>query len=144
MQFDNLILSKQLQLWVINGTAGLFKTKYLMGILKGMFFDFETGDLLITVKLMKDKRAIGYYPLLKIQTFVPATLSEYFSQRTRWERGTMKILWYERKFYLSLFKHPLFLIIYLLLHLALYVGVLVTVIAYFLTDISVNDIVLIK
>jgi len=143
MQFDNLILSKQLQLWVINGTAGLFKTSALMKALETMRFDFETGDLLITVKLMEDKRAIGYYPLLKIQTFVPVSLSKYFSQRTRWERGTMKILWNERKFYLSLFKQPLFLIIYLLLHLALYVGLLVTLIAYLITDMSAGDIALI-
>ena len=143
MQFDNLILSKQLQLWVINGTAGLFETKCLMSALKGMLFDFETGDLLITVKLMKDKRAIGYYPLLKIQTFVPETFSEYFSQRSRWERGTTKILWYEKKFYLSLFKQPLVLIIYLLLHLALYVGIFLTLIAYLLSDISATYIILI-
>jgi len=140
MQFDNLVLRKQLQLWVINGTAGLFKTKHLISILKNMLFDFETGDLLITVKLMKNKRAIGYYPLLKVQTFVPVTLSDYFSQRSRWERGTTKILWSERKFYLSLFKQPLFLIIYLLLHLALYVGLFVTLIVYLLTDISATHI----
>jgi len=138
MQFDNWLVSKQFQTWVINGSGGLFETQRLLGILQTMVPDFETGDLLITVELMKQKVPIAYYPLIKVCTYVPITLPTYFNQRRRWERGTIKILWYERKFYINNFRRPSLLAIYTLLHLALYFGLLVTPVWHYFKPLTLS------
>ena len=138
MQFDNWLVSKQFQTWVINGSGGLFETQRLLGILQTMLPDFETGDLLITVELMKQKVPIAYYPLIKVCTYVPITLPTYFNQRRRWERGTIKILWYERKFYINNFRRPSLLAIYTLLHLALYFGLLVTPVWHYFKPLTLS------
>ncbi len=138
MQFDHWLVSKQLQLWVINGSGGLYETQRLLNILQTMVPDFETGDLLITVKLMIQKAPISYYPSIKVMTFVPITLSTYFNQRRRWERGTLKVLWYERKFYINNFRRPSLLAIYTLLHLALYIGLLVTPIMHYFKPLTLT------
>ncbi len=130
MQFDHWLTSKQSQLWVINGSGGLFETQCLHSILNTMVPDFETGDLKITVELMKQNSPIGYYPLIKISTLTPSTLLTYFNQRRRWERGTIKVIWYERKFYINNFRRPSLLAFYTLLHFALYIGLLVTLLIH--------------
>lgn len=127
MQFDHWLTSKQSQLWVINGSGGLFETNCLHKILNKIVPDFETGDLKITVELMKQNSHIRYYPLIKINTFSPNTVITYFNQRKRWERGTIKVIWYDRKFYLNNFRRPSLLAFYTVLHFALYFGLFVTI-----------------
>jgi len=95
-QFDQWLVGKQQKLWVINGPGGLFITEHLLQILRSIIPDFETGDLLITVELMKQRLPIEFYPDIAVSTFVPTTLHEYFNQRRRWERGTTKVLWNDR------------------------------------------------
>ena len=130
MQFDHWLTSKQNQVWVINGSGGLFKTKRLHSILNTIVPDFETGDLKITVELMKQDSPINYYPLIKINTFTPNTVVTYFNQRRRWERGTMKVMWYDRKFYLNNFRHLSILAFYTLLHFSLYIGLFITILIH--------------
>jgi len=136
MQFDNWLVSKQFQVWVINGSGGLFETDILQSILRTMTPDFETGDLVITVELMKQKAPIGYYPSIKVHTFVPTTLSGYFNQRRRWERGTTKVLWYDCKFYINIFGRASLLAFYTVLHLALYIGIILTPIIHYFTPLT--------
>ena len=119
MQFDQWLTSQQRQLWVVNGPGGLFRSDLLLETLRDMAPDFETGDLLITVKLMKAGHGVAYYPALQVKTYVPRTLAVYFRQRRRWERGTTKVLWWERGFYASLFKGPNLLALATLIHLSL-------------------------
>tara|TARA_B100000315_G_C14522319_1_gene562148 strand:- start:187 stop:1323 length:1137 start_codon:yes stop_codon:yes gene_type:complete len=136
MQFDHWLTSKQSQVWVINGSGGLFKTQLLHSILNTIVPDFETGDLKITVELMKQNSPINYYPLIKINTFSPNTLVAYFNQRRRWERGTMKVMWYDRKFYLNNFRRPSILAFYTLLHFALYIGFFLTILIHVLKPLT--------
>ena len=131
MQFDHWLTSKQNQVWVINGSGGLFKTKPLHSILNTIVPDFETGDLKITVELMKQDSPINYYPLIKINTFTPNTVVAYFNQRRRWERGTMKVMWYDRKFYLNNFRRLSILAFYTLLHFSIYIGLFITILIHF-------------
>ena len=123
MQFDHWVTSHQQQVWVINGPGGLFRTDLLLETLRGMQPDFDTGDLLITVRLMSKGHGVAYYPDVQVQTYVPKTLKAYFNQRRRWERGTTKVLWWERSFYARLFKAPRLLAIETLIHLSLYFGI---------------------
>jgi cellulose synthase/poly-beta-1,6-N-acetylglucosamine synthase-like glycosyltransferase len=128
MQFDHWVTSHQQQVWVINGPGGLFRSDLLLETLRGMQPDFDTGDLLITVRLMSKGHGVAYYPDVQVQTFVPRTLKAYFTQRRRWERGTTKVLWWERAFYARLFTSPKLLAIETLIHLSLYVGILMAAI----------------
>jgi cellulose synthase/poly-beta-1,6-N-acetylglucosamine synthase-like glycosyltransferase len=128
MQFDHWVTSHQQQLWVINGPGGLFRSDLLLETLRGMQPDFDTGDLLITARLMRNGHAVAFYPEIQVQTFVPRTLKAYFNQRRRWERGTTKVLWWERAFYARLFKRARLLAISTLIHLSLYFGILMAVI----------------
>lgn len=84
-QFDNWLTSKSNQLWVINGPGGIFRSDDLLGALRTMVPDFETGDLLITVRLMQSDKKVAFWPHIDIQTWVPDTYIEYFRQRRRWE-----------------------------------------------------------
>jgi glycosyltransferase involved in cell wall biosynthesis len=139
MQFDHWLTSKQSQVWVINGSGGLFKTQKLHSILNTIVPDFETGDLKITVELMKQNSPINYYPLIKINTFSPNTVFTYFNQRRRWERGTMKVMWYDRKFYLNNFRRPSILAFYTLLHFALYIGLFLTILIHFIRPLTFTN-----
>jgi len=139
MQFDHWLTSKQYQVWVINGSGGLFRTERLHSILNTIVPDFETGDLKITVELMKQNSRINYYPLIKINTFSPSTVVSYFNQRRRWERGTMKVMWYDRKFYLNNFRRPSILAFYTLLHFALYIGIIITILINFFRPLTFTD-----
>ena len=139
MQFDQWLVGKQQMLWVINGPGGIFQTKHLLQILKSIVPDFETGDLLITVELMKQKLAIEFYPDISVSTFVPTTLKEYFNQRRRWERGTTKVLWNERKFYFFLFGQLSLLAVSTLIHLSLYIGLLASLVMVVSDVMSTND-----
>jgi cellulose synthase/poly-beta-1,6-N-acetylglucosamine synthase-like glycosyltransferase len=128
MQFDHWVTSHQQQLWVINGPGGLFRSDLLLETLRGMQPDFDTGDLLITARLMRNGHAVAFYPEIQVQTFVPRTLKAYFNQRRRWERGTTKVLWWERAFYAQLFVTGRLLAISTLIHLSLYFGILMAAI----------------
>lgn len=140
MQFDQWLVGKQRQLWVINGPGGLFETAHLLEILRSIVPDFETGDLLITVQLMKRGLPIEFFPEIAVQTYVPTTLRGYFNQRRRWERGTTKVLWNERKFYLRLFRNPTLLGCLLIIHLSLYVGATSSLVMVSLDTIGAIDI----
>lgn len=129
MQFDHWLTSHQEQLCVINGPGGLFRSDLLLETLRDMQPDFETGDLLITISLMRNGHGVAYYPEIQVKTFVPRTLSAYFKQRRRWERGTTKVLWWERGFYARLFKTPKFLAIETLIHLSIYFGIFTTILS---------------
>lgn len=124
LQFDQWLTSCQEQLWVINGPGGIFRSEGLLRTLRDMQPDFETGDLLITVRLMAKGLGVAFYPEIVVKTFCPRTLKAYFAQRRRWERGTTKVLWWERHFYARLFVRPRLLAISLLIHLSVYVGIL--------------------
>lgn len=140
MQFDQWLVSRQSQLWVINGPGGLFETRHLLDILRLIVPDFETGDLLITVELMKLHAPIAFYPKISVRTYVPTTLHSYFNQRRRWERGTTKVLWQERSFYLNLFRRPSILAIETLLHLSLYIGLCASMLLYILKPVELKDV----
>ena len=140
MQFDQWLVSHQFQLWVINGPGGLFETEALIAILRTIEPDFETGDLLITVELMKQSRGIAFYPAVTVETYVPTDTKSYFKQRRRWERGTTKILWRERSFYIALFHRPSLLALVTLIHLSLYVGFLILLIMLALQQVIPNEI----
>jgi cellulose synthase/poly-beta-1,6-N-acetylglucosamine synthase-like glycosyltransferase len=109
-------------LWVINGAAGIFRSETLMDIFERMEFNFETGDLQITVELMKEKKKIEYYKKLLANSYVPLTFKQFFNQRRRWERGTTKVLWQDKDFYISQLIPPKFLTLALLIHLSIYIS----------------------
>ena len=121
MQFDNAITSRQHQLWVINGPGGIFHSEKLLEALDEITLDFETGDLAITLRLMQKKEKVEFYSQVDVFTKVPSTYKEYFNQRRRWERGTIKVLHRERSFYNQLLYRwkwlSLMLFIYILFHL---------------------------
>jgi cellulose synthase/poly-beta-1,6-N-acetylglucosamine synthase-like glycosyltransferase len=139
MQFDQWLVGKQQQLWVINGPGGIFETRRLLYILRSIVPDFETGDLLITVELMKDNQPIEFYPDISVDTFVPTTLKAYFNQRRRWERGTTKVLWNERKFYTSLFCGFSLLALLTTIHLSLHFALLASFIMVLSNSMAIND-----
>jgi cellulose synthase/poly-beta-1,6-N-acetylglucosamine synthase-like glycosyltransferase len=124
MQVDQWLCGHQGQLWVINGPGGLFDSTNLLSILQAIEPDFETGDLLITVKLMIQRQKIGFCPSFCVETFVPRDLKSYFNQRRRWERGTTQVLWNERGFYLSLFRRLCLLALLTVIHMFVYFGLL--------------------
>lgn len=126
LQFDSWLLGLQGKLWVINGAGGLFKSKDLLEILRSMVPSFETGDLQITVDLMKQGQRLCLYNDIKGKTFVPESFLELFKQRRRWERGTTKVIWSERRFYRGEITSPSLLSLALILHFAIYVGLLAT------------------
>jgi cellulose synthase/poly-beta-1,6-N-acetylglucosamine synthase-like glycosyltransferase len=134
LQFDCWLLGLQKRLWVINGAGGLFKSNQLLSILKGLIPNFETGDLQITVELMKSGGHLCLYNDIIGLTYVPESLVELFNQRRRWERGTIKVLWGEKRFYGRQFIKPNLLMFALLLHLALYIGVVITSLSYFFKE----------
>ena len=136
MQFDQWLVSLQKKLWVINGPGGLFRTASLLPILREMEPDFETGDLLITVKLMMSKHHIGYTLNFGVETFVPRDIKTYFNQRRRWERGTTKVLYREGTFYLSLFPAFQMLGLLTIIHLSLYIGIAMALILMVIKDVS--------
>jgi cellulose synthase/poly-beta-1,6-N-acetylglucosamine synthase-like glycosyltransferase len=94
-----------------------------MVALRTMTPDFETGDLQISVNLMKQGLRIGFLPDITVKTTVPASISEYFHQRRRWERGTIKVLWKDRSFYGSSFRAYRILALLTIIHLSIYVGI---------------------
>jgi cellulose synthase/poly-beta-1,6-N-acetylglucosamine synthase-like glycosyltransferase len=141
MQVDQWIVGGQGQLWVINGPGGIFETNKLLTILQSIVPDFETGDLLITVKLMTQKHPVGFCPEFCVETFVPNDTKSYFQQRRRWERGTTKVLWDEISFYLSLFSRFRLLALSTLIHLSMHIGFIVTLGSLHLGFIRAFDII---
>jgi len=100
--------------------------------------DFETGDMLITVKMMKQGYKVGYYTDIKVQTTVPKTVSELFKQRRRWERGTIKVLVNEKGFYLKQFKNRKILAVQTVLNLSFPLLVLAGITAMPFSDLKQN------
>ncbi|MGZ5224602.1 MAG: glycosyltransferase [Burkholderiales bacterium] len=129
MQFDHWVTSHQEQVWVINGPGGLFRSDLLLATLRGMQPDFDTGDLLITVRLMRSGHRVVFYPAIQVKTFVPRTVGAYFKQRRRWERGTTKVIWWERDFYARLFTSLKLLAVETVIHLSLYLGLFVALVS---------------
>ena len=128
IQFDNWLLSKQAQLWVINGAAGIFKSSELLTILDRMEFTFETGDLQITLDLMKERKPIAFHKDIIANSYVPSNLRTFFNQRRRWERGTTKVLFQDRRFYFSTFLTPSYISLSLIIHLSIYISFWVAII----------------
>ncbi|QWD95360.1 glycosyltransferase [Polynucleobacter sp. MG-Unter2-18] len=139
MQFDQWLLALQHQLWVINGVGGIFDTNHLMKILDEIEPDFETGDLIITVKLMIDKQIVAFSSGFSVETFVPRDLRSYFNQRRRWERGTTKVLWNERFFYFKLFPGLRLMALSTIIHLSLYLGLITSTVLIILDNITWID-----
>ena len=129
MQFDNWLMSKEARLWVINGAAGLFKSSDLLALFEHMEFNFETGDLQITVDLMKQKKPIALYKDIVADSYVPSTLMKFFNQRRRWERGTTKVLVQDWQFYGGTFLPPSIMCLYFIVHLSIYLGLWIALIA---------------
>jgi cellulose synthase/poly-beta-1,6-N-acetylglucosamine synthase-like glycosyltransferase len=138
IQFDNWLLSKQKQLWVINGAAGIFRTNELSDILSHMEFNFETGDLQITVDLMKQKKSIAFHKQVIANSYVPSTFSAFFNQRRRWERGTTKVLWQDREFYSRTILPISYLGLSLIIHLSLYLSFWIALVSGVLDDFQWN------
>ncbi|MCD6576801.1 MAG: glycosyltransferase family 2 protein [Anaerolineaceae bacterium] len=138
VQFDNWLTSKYDQLWVINGPGGIFKSSKLLYSLQSMVPDFETGDLLITVNLMKNNEKVAFWPHLTVKTWVPRNYTEYFQQRRRWERGSIKVLWNEREFYYNKFKKRNILALYTVLYLIYPFGIVVLPLFLFIVDSPIN------
>jgi len=134
VQFDNWLTSKFHQLWVINGPGGIFKTDHLLDSLRTMVPDFETGDLMITVRLMESGKKVGFWPHIDVNTWVPHTYNEYFKQRRRWERGTIKVLWAERDFYCRVFRERRILSAYTVLYLVYPLGFMTLPVILFVID----------
>ncbi len=134
LQVDCWLFGLSGQLWVINGAGGLFHSNQLLGILRTMTPSFETGDLQITVDLMKMGERIRLYDEIKALTYVPEKAKDLFNQRRRWERGTMKVMWKDRAFYLRQFFRRSFLGPAIVLHFALYLGVILTGIGLLFKD----------
>jgi cellulose synthase/poly-beta-1,6-N-acetylglucosamine synthase-like glycosyltransferase len=130
LQFDCWVYGFLGQLWVINGAGGLFRSEQLQGILRNIKPTFETGDLQITVDLMKMGSRIKLYDDMTMLTYVPDTLVALFAQRRRWERGTIKVLWHDRSFYINQFFRKSFLPIGVVLFFLLYAGVFLTAFGY--------------
>ena len=78
MQLDHWVTTRQQQVWV-NGPGGLFRSNVLLETLRGMQPDFDIGDLLITVRLMRQGHAVEYYPDLQVKTVVPRTVGALIS-----------------------------------------------------------------
>ncbi len=70
----NLLTARYYRLWVINGPGCIFRSEELLGILRGMEPDFESGDLLITVEMLKAGHRVGYYDALELTTSVPDSI----------------------------------------------------------------------
>jgi len=121
-QFDNWLTSKFYQLWVINGPGGIFESRQLLHSLRSMVPDFETGDLLITVRLMQSGEKVAFWPYITVKTWVPRSYGEYFQQRRRWERGSIKVIWNEREFYYEQFTKRRILALYTILYLVYPIG----------------------
>ncbi|MBT8586693.1 glycosyltransferase family 2 protein [Polynucleobacter paneuropaeus] len=138
IQFDNWLLSKQKQLWVINGAAGMFRTDDLLHIFKHMEFNFETGDLQITVDLMKQKKPIAFHKHVIANSYVPSTFTKFFNQRRRWERGTTKVLWQDKAFYAGSIFPASFMGLSLLIHLSIYISFWVALISGILDNFQWN------
>lgn len=130
LQFDCWLIGLLGQLWVINGAGGLFRSNELLEILRNMNSTFETGDLQITVELMKQNKKLQLYDSIKALTYVPEGFTELFNQRRRWERGTMKVLFKESSFYIKQFTKPTFLSLATILHFVLYIGIFFTSISF--------------
>ena len=79
-------------------------------------------------ELMEQGQSIDFCPSFCVETFVPNDLKSYFNQRRRWERGTTKVLWNKRSFYLGLFTRLRLLALFTVIHLLIYIG-LVTALA---------------
>jgi cellulose synthase/poly-beta-1,6-N-acetylglucosamine synthase-like glycosyltransferase len=111
----------------------------LLGILRGIIPNFETGDLLITVALMKAGGKIALYKDIISLTYVPENIKELFNQRRRWERGTIKVIVQEIKFYSGLFAPPTMLSVALVLHMVLYVGLGIVIASLFFPNMLSMD-----
>jgi len=124
-RFFNRITAKQGQLWVINGPGGIFRGEVLLDTLRNIVPDFETGDLMITVDMMKKNYKIGYFRDIKALSLAPATVKELFKQRQRWDRGTGKVIFSEPGFYLKQFSARKLLAVQTLLYYLLHAGILI-------------------
>lgn len=121
-QFDRFT-SKDDQLRVAYGPAGMFTTDVLFKILENIEPDFETGDAVITVEMMKLGRSVRYYPDLRALTRSPSNYVDFFKLHRRWERGGLKVLIKEWSFYANLFKSQRRLVVPVLINFMFYFGV---------------------
>ncbi len=133
-QFDNWLTGRGWQLWVINGPGGIFQSDCLLGALRKIEPDFETGDLMISVALMSLGKKVGFWPQITIKTYIPKTYHAYFQQRRRWERGTIKTIWSEAGFYKSLFSDKRLLALYVIQYLLFPVGIITLPFALWISD----------
>lgn len=78
---------------------------------------------------MREGHPVAFYPELQVRTYVPRTIRVYFRQRRRWERGTTKVLWWERGFYGALFRSGKLLAVEMVIHLSLYLGLIAAVLS---------------
>jgi len=119
LRFMNGMSPEQFQMWVINGRGGVFRSSVLLSILQKIEPDFETGDILITQKIMEAGYKIAYYDDIKIETMDVNTFKDFSIQRRRWARGTAKVMIQERAYYakeiLKLSKIGLMSLLYLLI-----------------------------
>lgn len=122
-RFWNRMASKQGQIWVINGPGGIFQGDILLDTLRNITINFESGDMLITVKMMEKNYRVGYYTDIKVETIVPNTLRDLFKQRQRWGSGSIKVMWSEKGFYLKQFSRGRILALQALMYMMAYAGI---------------------
>ncbi len=81
LRFMNRVSPDQYQMWVINGRGGIFRSDILLDVLRQIEPDFETGDILITQKMMKNGHKIAYYDDIKVETMDVNTIKEFSISR---------------------------------------------------------------
>jgi len=137
--FWHRLSAKQNKIWVLNGPGAMFRSEALIDTLKTMLPDFETGDFLITVNLMKKGCKIGYYEMIQLFTSVPSTPFGLFKQRRRWERGTLKVLSWNISFYLDQTIKLNLIGAQLILYLWIYFGWLVFIFNWKLDRLDISE-----
>lgn len=131
LRFMNRVAPGQHQMWVINGRGGIFRSNVLLPILQEIEPDFETGDILITQKIMESGHRIAYHDAIRVETMDVDNVKAFSKQRRRWARGTTKVMFNKRAYYAGevskLSKIGLMTLLYLFIDIGIPLSVISTI-----------------